>query len=74
MRGSALARNAQHLFAKQEPRAKKPAPDLPTIELHLGGRRGGHRARGRWRGIAHCCPAALCVADSELGSELCLRV
>lgn len=36
-----LARNAQRLFAKQEPREKAPSAELRAIELHLGGRRGG---------------------------------
>jgi site-specific DNA recombinase len=35
-----LARNAQRLFAKQEPREKRRLPQFPAIELHLGGRRG----------------------------------
>ena len=36
-----LARNAQRLFAKQEPREKRRLLNLRTIELHLGGWRSG---------------------------------
>ena len=36
-----LARNAQRLFAKQEPREKRRLLNFRTIELHLGGRRSG---------------------------------
>jgi hypothetical protein len=32
-----LARNAQCLFASQEPREKTPAAELRASELHLGG-------------------------------------
>ena len=36
-----LARNAQRLFAKQEPREKRRLLNFRAIELHLGGWRGG---------------------------------
>ena len=36
-----LARNAQRLFAKQEPREKRRLLELRAIELHLGGWRSG---------------------------------
>jgi len=36
-----LARNAQLLFAKQEPREKRRLLKLRVIELHLGGWRSG---------------------------------
>ena len=36
-----LARNAQRLFERQEPRAKTPPAQFRTIELLLGGWRGG---------------------------------
>ena len=36
-----LARNAQRLFERQEPREKRRLLNFRTIELHLGGRRSG---------------------------------
>ena len=36
-----LARNAQRLFERQEPREKRRLLNFRTIELLLGGRRGG---------------------------------
>ena len=36
-----LARNAQRLFEKQEPREKRRLAQFRAIELHLGGRRSG---------------------------------
>ena len=41
-----LARNAQRLFAKQEPREKRRLLNFATIELHLG----------RWRSGRHFPP------------------